>query len=763
MGMGVYTNYSEEKVNKYENIGNNDNFNVKDRAKEFYLSRGFPNHGKSLREVLNESIYSDYDITKIRNKSYSPVKQKKTKSTELELEKEPKKKSTELNNIIKANKNNLDNKKLNDKEKNLQPNNSNNQNLILNNNSKLVESNINNKNININININIDMPKDKNNETIIKASKDASEISFKKINKDYPEEKILIKLDSDAEKNNNIIIHHSSDNFNNTSNKKIKNKKQNNPLKTTNNENTPEKTEKKTDESEVKIVFIDEEKDENKTNKSNNSSVKFNSKNSSNTEIKRIKMITSSLMKDIRKDYKFCETLGGGHFGTVRKAHRRNEKKPYQYYAIKSISNRNLTKKDYEDLVKEVDIISGLDHPNIIKFYETYHDEYYFHIVMELCKGKEVFEKIANQGNISEKKVVNIIFKVLLAIAHCHSRGITHRDLKPENILFDSLKMDSEIKIIDFGLSRKYSQDEKMHTILGTPYYVAPEVLKGEYDEKCDIWSIGAMTYLILCGEPPFTGVSNNEIFKKIVRDDLKFNPYKWKNISSNAKDFVRICLNKNANLRPSASKAVEHKWFSSVIKETHSIKKLSKESLINFKNFNIRNTFKQTIMKYLLNTLNEEEICIYKNTFFAADYYNNGLVEKGEIKKAFNLSNLEITDEEIDNLFDVIDGSRQKGGIGYTEFLMASIDQKVLFTKDKLEKAFNYFDLNNSQYIEFEDLKEAFLRMGRECINSDDIKAIISDALMCIKNENDVQIDKSNEDKKDKISKDDFFKIFQI
>ena len=757
MGTGIYSNYSEETIKKYEKTENKDSNFLKNRAKDFYLSRGFPNHGKSLREVLNEAINSDYDITKIRKMSYSPKKKNKLKSTKFELDKKSQLKQTDLKNKFISDDINLDNNKLIDQKENLK-NKSNNQNVILNNNSQLVESKINNKNINININISIDMPKNKN-EAVIKASKDSSEISFKKTNKDSPEKKILIKLDSETEKNNNIIIHHNPDNLNRSS-KKIKPKKQKSLLKSSNNNN--EKSENKKNDKEVKIVFIDEEKNANKSNKSKTSSKIFNQKNIPNIENKPIKMITSSLMKDIRKDYKFCETLGGGHFGTVRKAHRRNEKKPYQYYAIKSISNRNLTKKDYEDLVKEVDIISGLDHPNIIKFYETYHDEYYFHIVMELCKGKEVFEKIANQGNISEKKVVNIIFKVLLAIAHCHSRGITHRDLKPENILFDSLKMDAEIKIIDFGLSRKYSQDEKMHTILGTPYYVAPEVLKGEYDEKCDIWSIGAMTYLILCGEPPFTGVSNNEIFKKIVKDDLKFNPYKWKNISNNAKDFVKICLNKNANMRPSASKAVEHKWFSSVMKETHSIKNLSKECLINFKNFNIRNVFKQTIMKYLLNTLSDDEISIYKNTFFATDYYNNGLVEKGEIKKAFLLSNLEISDDEIDNLFDIIDGTRQKGGIGYTEFLMASIDQKVLFTKDKLEKAFNYFDLNNSQFIEFEDLKEAFLRMGKECINSDDIKAIIFDALICLQNDDEEKIDKSYEEKWDKISKDDFFKIFQ-
>ena len=181
----------------------------------------------------------------------------------------------------------------------------------------------------------------------------------------------------------------------------------------------------------------------------------------SKNEIKQLEMKASSLKEGLRKEYKFLKPLGGGHFGTVRKAHRRSETEPYQYFGIKSISIKNLTQRDYNDLVKEVNIISGLDHPNIIKFYETYHDKYFFHIIMELCKGKEVFDNIANHGYMPEKKVVNVIFKVLLAITHCHSRGMTHRDLKPENILFESLKPNAEIKLIDFGLSRKYAKNEK--------------------------------------------------------------------------------------------------------------------------------------------------------------------------------------------------------------------------------------------------------------------------------------------------------------
>ena len=240
----------------------------------------------------------------------------------------------------------------------------------------------------------------------------------------------------------------------------------------------------------------------------NQPSSKPEKRNSFNSIKVPIIMVPSSLQKDIRKIYKFKEKpLGGGNFGTVRKAYRKaDDKNNREYYAIKSIPKKNLTEKDFTNLIKEVSIISGLSHPNIIKFYETYHDEHFFHLVMELCEGKDSYVQIVKEEKCDEKKVVNLIAKVLLAIAHCHSRGITHRDLKPENILFENNSPDAEIKIIDFGLSRKYSKDVKLHSVLGTPYYVAPEVLKGSYDQKCDIWSIGAMTYLLLCGRPPFNG-----------------------------------------------------------------------------------------------------------------------------------------------------------------------------------------------------------------------------------------------------------------
>ena len=745
-------------------MGNENNFEnnesikkpIEIKAPDFYLNKNYPIHrNETLKDIIsnyieekndsfqnnNNIIEDDKLLTPTFNTKYNFKKLDKfsiftkEKLTNIE-EEEPNiklsnnnQKNNNIFNIINKNegKNNSENN--NQEKKNIENN-------IINNNNQVVETGINNKNININININIDIPKIKN-KSIIRTLSQSSK------------EKYL--------RNKKIIEHKNSDNDSFDSQKKVK------------NVNLADVSFNNSEEGSEKIVIKNEDSSI-KTSKLNPSFSKKNSKEMRN-EIREIKMKASSLMKDIRKEYKFLKPLGGGHFGTVRKAHRRSEKEPYQFYAIKSISIKNLSQKDYNDLVKEVDIISGLDHPNIIKFYETYHDEYFFHIVMELCQGKEVFDKIANNGYMHERKVVNIIFKVLLAIAHCHIRGITHRDLKPENILFETLKPDAEIKLIDFGLSRKYKKDEKMHTILGTPYYVAPEVLKGEYDEKCDIWSIGAMTYLMLCGDPPFTGKSNNEIFKKIVKNDVIFNPYKWKNISNNAKDFVKLCLNKKASERPSASKAIDHPWFSNVVKETHSLKNLPKNILLNIKNFNIVDKFKQIIIRYLINRMRGDEINIYKKAFYALNYYHNGWIEPSELKKGYILSNIDITDEEINYIYSII-VSPQKGGIDYSEFLMAGIDKKQLFTNNNIEKAFNYFDINKSGYIEYEDLKEAFLKMGREFTESDGINSIIYDAIEILKkgdeekkddNDSDFFDDEIKEKNEDnyKISRKAFFELF--
>ena len=701
--MGIIFNYSK---NDYEEPKNTKEEICNKKGPSFFLNKEFPNYKKiPLEEVLNNLLKSKYDLlennqlTASLSKQFKLLYQQKSdinnnikdfSFSQIEYDEDKNTKKDKIEINVTQNNNNINDLKM----------------ALLNNNNE-DKNEINNNN-------------DNNKKSIVKEIYKEQDKNIKKYKKNfYLSDYNIFSSAKNSEKIqneeniNNIINENEEENKNNLSDKKS-----NRSLYNKNIEVSPHKKIRKYTELESNIIQA------------------------------------ASLLKDIRKEYRFKNQLGGGHFGTVRRGYRISEKnKKMKFFAIKSIPMKNLS-CNINDFIKEVDIISTLDHPNIIKFYETFHDDYFFHIVMELCKGKEIIHQMGNYCFIEEKKVTYIIFKVLLAIAHCHNRGVTHRDLKPENILFDSMKKDAEIKILDFGLSRKYDKEQKMHSILGTPYYVAPEVLKGEYDEKCDIWSIGAMTYLMLCGEPPFNGNSNNEIFKKIVKEKIKFKSLLWKNISNNAKDFVKICLSKNSNKRPSAQEALNHIWFSNVKNEIHNNKNIKKEILLNIKDFNINYEFKQMVLKYLINNkLSYEEKKVFKDAFYALDFNHNGFIIESDLKKAFDLFNINIDEKQINHLFNILPENKNLG-LGFTEFIMAGIDKKSIFTEENLEDAFNYFDINKTGDIEFDNLNSALLRMGKKYINSNDINSIIDEVMLNIK--------KNDKEKCHKISKDDFMEIFR-
>ena len=718
--MGINYNYSKEDLEESSKI-KEETMNIK--APKFYLNKEFPNYYNiSLEDILQNLLKSNYDL--LENKEITSSLSKQFKLLY--------KKNSDISNNSKDIINNINNNNLNEIKENIINNNENKINLkefsfsqggIEEN--KKSEKNWENEPNNIKGNNILDLKLSLLNNS-----------NNKKENKEIIKEENNININNDKK-----FILSDYNIFASLKNSEKKIEKENPNIK-----------------QNKKLLELQKELSEIKSSKS---SKYLNNKIQEDKPRVKIRKYTetesnhtqaASLLKDIRKEYRFKNQLGGGHFGTVRRAYRISEKNNIiKYYAIKSIPMKNLS-CNIDDFIKEVDIISSLDHPNIIKFYETYHDDCFFHIVMELCKGKEIVHQMGNYGFIEEKKVTNIIFKVLLAIVHCHNRGVTHRDLKPENILFDTTKKDAEIKLIDFGLSRKYDKEQKMHSILGTPYYVAPEVLKGEYDEKCDIWSIGAMTYLMLCGEPPFNGNSNNEIFKKIVKESIKFNSFMWKNISKNAKDFVKMCLNKNSNKRPSASEALKHPWFVNVIKETHNFKKIKKEILLNIKNFNINHQFQQMVLKYLINSkLSHEEKQIFKASFYALDFNHNGFIIEQDLKKVFDLFKIDIDEKQISHLFNVLPENKNLG-LGFVEFIMAGIDKKAIFTKEYLDDAFNYFDINKKGDIEFDSLNSALLRMGKRYVNSNDVNLIIKEVMINIK----------KSEKCMKITKDDFTEIFK-
>jgi calcium-dependent protein kinase len=249
--------------------------------------------------------------------------------------------------------------------------------------------------------------------------------------------------------------------------------------------------------------------------------------------------------------------LGAGSFGKVFLGH--NKKNSEHKVAIKVISKRRF-QNELDFIRQEFRILSILDHPNIVKYYETYEDLKYLYMVMEYCPGGELFDKIADRSSYTEKEASQIMEDIFRAISHCHSINVTHRDIKPENLMYGE---DGKIKLIDFGLAKQsYSKLAKMTTLAGTPYFISPEVLKGVYGRECDMWSLGVLLYIILSGEYPFDADSRIEVFDKISSGKISFRKHTWKHISDEAKDLIYKLLQLNIKKRLTAQSALKHPWF---------------------------------------------------------------------------------------------------------------------------------------------------------------------------------------------------------
>ena len=210
-----------------------------------------------------------------------------------------------------------------------------------------------------------------------------------------------------------------------------------------------------------------------------------------------------------------------------------------------------------------MDILKNTHHPNIIKFKEAYQDMKYYHIVTEYCSGGDLFDMIIKKQKFREDDAhcIKLIRGLLGALRHLHDKEIAHRDIKPENLMFENDEGDAEIKLIDFGLSKHISADKKLCTRVGTPYYVATEVLSGYYGIECDMWSIGILTYLLLAGYPPFFDEKDHLIFRKIRSAEVIFPEEDWSDISESAKDFIGRLIQKNPKNRMTVIEALDHPW----------------------------------------------------------------------------------------------------------------------------------------------------------------------------------------------------------
>mmetsp|Transcript_32057 Transcript_32057/g.39333 ORF Transcript_32057/g.39333 Transcript_32057/m.39333 type:complete len:576 (-) Transcript_32057:117-1844(-) len=424
-------------------------------------------------------------------------------------------------------------------------------------------------------------------------------------------------------------------------------------------------------------------------------------------------MITD-VPSDVRVKYHINpKEIGHGHYGVVRKC---MDRETEEWYAIKSIRKSKISR--IEVLKREINILKDVDHPNIIKLIEVAEDKKYLHLITELCTGGELFDRIISktnspEGHFSEKDAASLISCILDAIRYCHDeKHIVHRDLKPENFLFLTKDEHSPVKIIDFGLSRH--DDEVafgvMKTKVGTPYYVAPEVLNRQYTKMCDIWSIGVITYILLCGYPPFYGDSDTQIFCSVRAGRFDFPSPDWDTISKDAKNFICALLKMNPEDRLTASQALEHKWLQNQGTASKNIRVLHDSARSDtFKAFVGMQKLKKAALAYIAAGLTNAEVGSLGDVFKQIDQDNNGLITLQEVDRALEDSNFapELR-KELRRLKDSLDLSGSET-ITWKEFLTATMDKSIAMREDKIHMAYDHFRTTGQNCLSLSDLVEIF------------------------------------------------------
>jgi calcium-dependent protein kinase len=362
---------------------------------------------------------------------------------------------------------------------------------------------------------------------------------------------------------------------------------------------------------------------------------KFDIKNLISNFILKREYFISHKTTNILNDYDFDkEPIGQGAFGIVYKAH---EKNTDLVRAIKKVMNENI--KNYDGFMGEVAALKTLDHPHIIKLFEVYEGKDCVYLVQEYCEGGELFDYIAGQEKLSEKETARIFHQITSSILYCHKNCICHRDLKPDNFMMASKLEESPVKLIDFGLSRSFfryhdqghAEMVRMETRAGTALYMAPEVLKKDYSNACDTWSLGVIMYIMLSGLLPFEGTTDSEIEESIMNLRYDYDDEVWEDISEDAKDLTsKMLVYEKDRITP--KEALSHPWVKRMLFKTGTPTDKS-EYMEKFEDFKDSNHLKKAILSFLATKVNDEEIKDEIELFNSFDSNNDGYITKKELK----------------------------------------------------------------------------------------------------------------------------------
>ena len=425
-------------------------------------------------------------------------------------------------------------------------------------------------------------------------------------------------------------------------------------------------------------------------------------------------VIVSQSNKKPSDDYKRLNFLGEGSYAAVYCVENRitGSKR-----AMKVISkNENCSEEDDKEILNEINILRTLDHPNILKIFEFYSSKESYSIVTELCQGGELFQEIIDRGPFNETYSAYVMLQILSAINYCHGMKIVHRDLKPENILI--VERDSSgrprVKIADFGTSKMFEKGAVQRKLVGSSYYIAPEVLKKHYDEKCDIWSCGVIMYILLSGRPPFGGDSDKEIMDKVAKGEYDLESSPFDTLSSSGKDLINKLLIMDPKKRISAQEALSHPWFKenkskelyNRIKDESTLRKM----INNLKVYKRDSIIQETALAYLVHNFPQmKDVVNACKLFNQIDVNGDGKINKVEFLKGLeNKIQSDTLKKDVDTIFQNIDMDNN-GYIEYEEFVRGAVSKEHFIDTRVIQFAFRYFDKDGSGEITFDEIEEVF------------------------------------------------------
>ncbi|KAF7811468.1 calcium-dependent protein kinase 1-like [Senna tora] len=456
----------------------------------------------------------------------------------------------------------------------------------------------------------------------------------------------------------------------------------------------------------------------------------------------RVNSVLQTNTGHLKEFYSLGRKLGQGQFGTTFLC---VEKATGKEFACKSMAKRKMvTDEDVEDVRREIQIMHHLaGNPNVISIKGAYEDAVAVHVVMELCAGGELFDRIIQRGHYTERKAAELIRTIVGVVEACHSLGVMHRDLKPENFLFVNQQEDSLLKTIDFGLSVFFKPGEVFTDVVGSPYYVAPEVLRKRYGPEADVWSAGVILYILLSGVPPFWAGEHSElfglfdcasslvnlsinfseseqgIFEEVLHGDLDFSSDPWPSISESAKDLVRKMLVRDPRRRLTAHQVLCHPWIQ--VDGVAPDRPLDSAVLSRLKQFSAMNRFKKMALRVIAESLSEEEIAGLKEMFKMIDADNSGQITFDELKAGLKRVGANLKESEIYDLMQAADVDNS-GTIDYGEFIAATLHLNKIEREDHLFAAFSYFDRDGSGYITQDELQQACVEFGVEDVRLEEM-----------------------------------------